>query len=458
MTNAARGTGFWRSPAVKLFAIGCLVLLLTIPLLMLFALLSERQSRAAAVEAEVGDSWGGAQRLSGPFLVIPYRVKERVSEGNDQTQRDVTVLRHAVFLPEALAFAGKANTDVLRRSIFDVTIYRAELTLTGTFAPPSLEQLVPAEAEILWDDAFVALAVSDVRAFRQSVALTLSTSERPIPFEPSVGLASEAIPGIHVRIGAAPARQGFGFSLPLLLNGSGSLMLAPAGRETRVALSSDWPHPSFFGAFLPDMREITTAGFKAEWIVPHLARSVPQSFVLPDYSFVSLDTAAFGVRFYDPINHYQLVDRALKFAVLFVVFVFIVAFLMELLSGRRVHLVQYFFIGLAQVVFYLLILSLAEHLGFERAYGAAAAATILLIAIYGAFALGVLRGILLLFVLCLVYGLLYLLLRLEDYALLAGSLAVFLLLAITMFATRRVDWSGASPPMTEGRAKGGQDG
>jgi len=180
--------------------------------------------------------------------------------------------------------------------------------------------------------------------------------------------------------------------------------------------------------------------------VPHLARNVPQRLILPDQSLDVLQPSVFGVRFYQPVDFYQLVGRALKYATLFTAAVFVVAFLLETLSGRRVHAAQYFFIGMAQVVFYLLLLAFAEQIGFPRAYALGAGATIGLITLYAGFALrGLGRGLVMLAALLVVYGLLYLLLQLEDYALLVGAVAAFLLLAVIMFATLRVNWWGSPP-------------
>jgi inner membrane protein len=441
MSENSKLVSWLSSPSVKLFLIGALVLVLTIPLIMVYGILTERQSRAWSVESEIAGSWGGAQSLAGPFLILPFTSTER--QVVDNQSRDVTVKRYAVLLPETLKIEGQAKSDVLRRSLFDVTVYRAQLTLTGRFAAPELAGLVRPET-VLWDEAMLVLSVSDVRAFKDQVQLVIPGG-KPLSFEPSAGPAGAGtgISGIHLTLPAVTAKAGFDFTIPLTLNGSQSLGFAPAGRATEAELSSDWPHPSFTGAFLPDRREISGKGFSASWAVPHLARNVPQRFLLPDYGLNALDQASFGVRFYQPVDFYQLVERALKYAPFFIAAVFVVAFLLETLSGRRVHMAQYLFIGMAQVIFYLLLLAFSEQIGFTGAYALGAGATIGLVGLYAGIILkGVGRGLLMLVTLMAVYGLLYLLLRLEDYALLAGALAAFFLLAVTMFATLKVNWRG----------------
>jgi inner membrane protein len=212
-----------------------------------------------------------------------------------------------------------------------------------------------------------------------------------------------------------------------------------------VSLSSNWPHPSFSGAFLPDDRAVTTAGFTAAWNVPHLARSVPDAWSLLDGGLERLQPYSFGVTMIDPVDFYSLVNRASKYGIMFVALAFMAVFCLELISGRQVHPVQYLFTGISLVFFYVLLLSLAEHLGFTQAYLAASVATAAMLAVYvGAAMTSVVSALVMLMVFAATYVILYLILQLEDYALLAGAVLGFLALAIVMFVTLRVDWSGGS--------------
>jgi inner membrane protein len=254
--------------------------------------------------------------------------------------------------------------------------------------------------------------------------------------------------GIH-----APVRltEGGGealrYTMTLKLNGTGQLYFAPVGRDTSVALHSDWPHPKFDGAFLPDepSDDITAEGFKRQWTVPYLRRSLSQEMVSPENLSHAVSATSFGVKFYKPVDHYQLVDRALKYAILFVGLSFLAFFLIEVLTGARVHAVQYLLVGAAQVLFYLLLLSVAEHRGFEEAYLWSSAATVGLTFLYAMSAFRSWFGALIVLgVLILLYGLLFMLLREEDYALLVGAMASFAILAVTMFVTRKIDWYQAA--------------
>lgn len=436
-----------RSPAFKFFLIAFLILLLLIPLLMVAGLVSEREGRAREVASDVARTWGGAQQLSGPFLVVPYSVRLETREGDKvvvQTQE-----RRAVFLPETLALGGRAQSDVLRRSIFDVSVYTARLKLDGRFATPDIADVDPNALSVRWRDALFVLALSDVAGLKE--AATLSINDRDtLPFAPSVGVPGLYTSAIHARLSGAPsviqgetAPRGFSFHAELVFTGSQSLTAAPAARETQVEIASDWPHPSFTGAFLPAEREIAATGFSAKWRVPHLARSVPNAWMLGDGGLERLSPHLFGVTFYQPVDFYDLVMRAVKYAVLFLALGFMGVFVLELVSDRRVHPVQYLLVGLAMVFFYVLLLSLAEHVGFTLAYVVASAATGGMLATYVAKALASPRsGLVMAALFALLYGFLYLILTLEDYALLAGALLGFAALTTVMFATLKVDWSG----------------
>jgi inner membrane protein len=437
-----------RSPGFKFFLVGLLVLLLMIPLAFIWFLVSERETRANAVRMEVAQLWGGEQHIKGPFLVVPYMVKTVITQGDKQIEQ--LSERRAVFLPESLNVAGDATTEVRRRAIYDVTVYSGKLTLEGRFASPDISLADTDIASVRWRDAVLAIGISDVSGLKEGVMLSVD-GIRQNPFEPSTGIPTNAIEGIHARIGGGAEDRPpapFTFRLTLAFNGSSALDFAPVGRETTVKLTSNWPHPSFAGAFLPEARDIGPSGFTASWRVPHLARSVPQVWsiaggTMSAYTLDRFGAYQFGVQFYVPVDYYALVDRAAKYGLMFLAVAFMAVFVLELTSGSHVHAVQYVLVGLAMTLFYALLLSLAEHVGFPLAYLVAAAATGGMLSLYVGYALSsAAKGLIMLCVFLILYGLLYLILRLEDYALLAGAVAGFAMLTVTMFATLRVNWSG----------------
>jgi inner membrane protein len=440
---------FTRSPGFKFFLVAALILLLTIPLALVWFVVSEREARFLGVKLELSQLFGAEQQLIGPLLIVPYSVRvTRVQ--NDKTVED-NEERYAIFLPDDFKVEGEAKSEIRRRSIYDVTLYTARLKLTGRFPSPDIRLVDPEAANIRWRDAFLSLAITDVSGLKEAAALRLN-GNRTISFEPSAGLPNNTTSGLNARlvpidaaIDEAPA--GFSFETELAFNGSSALTVAPIGRETRISLTSDWPHPSFTGAFLPDKREISESGFSANWQVPHLARSVPQAWRVaaaqPQNVHNALWATLSGVNFYVPIDYYDLVNRAAKYGLMFLAAAFFGVLVLELTSGRRVHAVQYVFVGVAMILFYVLLLSLSEHIGFTLAYVAASGATGGMLSLYvGKSLQSAAKGFIMLAIFLILYGLLYLILRLEDYALLAGAVAGFVMLTITMFATLRVNWSG----------------
>jgi inner membrane protein len=442
-----------RSPAFKVLLILLLIVLLLIPLLLVYGLIWERESRAQGVRAEVGRLWGPEQRLLGPFLVVPYTVRIETVQADKRTEQIQE--RRAVFTPETLEVAGRADAKTLRRSIFEVPVYAARLKLSGRFAAPRIADVAAEVVAVRWRDAAFVLGLSGVAGLKEAAALKIaSAGTAELPFAPSVGFPSAHLSGIHAKLAGAGSAlfpdpeqppQAFAFTVDLAFNGSLSLTLAPVARETRVSLASDWPHPSFSGAFLPDGRQVTPAGFPAAWRIPHPARSVPEAWSLAETGLERLQPLAFGVALIDPVDFYSLVNRAAKYGILFVALAFMAVFCLEIVSRRPVHPVQYLFTGIALVFFYVLLLSLAEHLGFARAYLAASTATGAMLAIYvGAAMSSAARGLVMLAVFAATFGILYLILQLEDYALLAGAMLGFAALTAVMFVTLRVDWSGSA--------------
>jgi inner membrane protein len=443
-----------RSPGFKFFLILALTLLLAIPLFLVWALVAEREQRARGVVAEIGALWGEPQQISGPYLTVPYTVRVTTQQGDKQVQELVTM--RAVFLPEDLSIAGSTKSRVLSRSIYNATVYDGTLDLTGRFAAPDMAAIAPDAVSIRWADATLALGITDVSGLKRAGDVSIEGGTT-LPFEPSIGMTASTTPGVHVRLGpllaaaTMPAGSppnavfGFAFKARLDLSGSQSLHFAPVARETKVTLTSDWPHPGFSGAFLPTDRSIKPDGFSASWTVPHLARSVPQSWSMPESSpyLDRLQGSFFGVDLHTPVDLYSLADRALKYGMMFLGSAFMAAFLMEVLAGRRLHPVQYVFVGLSLIVFYVLLLSLAEHIGFGWAFVLASLATAGMLGTYVGRALhSRMRGLIMAGLLLVLYGLLYLILVLEDYALLAGALAAFAMLTAAMFLTLRIDWSG----------------
>ena len=429
-----------RSPIVRLLVMGALLLALNVPLTMMCGVVGERAARRNAVAREVSGDWGGEQMIAGPVLSIPYRHAWIDANGREQSS---TEFYH--FLPESLEIDGTLEPAERRRTLFTVIVYTARLKIRGRFAPPRLTNLRPVPTAVLWDQAKVSLGVGDPRGIARGI--TLNWNGQMQRFVPGSGRLGLFTTGVQADAAGATADRTdpHRFELDLEIRGTREFRIVPAANETTVRLASEWPHPSFVGT-TPDPPRIDGSGFAASWRVPYFGRGFPAEWKggdvqMDDNLAKRASSSSFGVTLIQPVDIYVQTERAVKYAALFIVMTFVIAFLWEITGGVLVHPIQYLFVGFTMCVFYLLLLSLAEHWGFDKAYGIAAAATIALLAWYWRWILGGRKqGALMGAALTGLYSYLYLLLRLEDYALLAGSIGLFLMLALVMFLTRRIDW------------------
>ena len=436
----------------KLLGVGALILVMLIPLAMIEGVLSDRLQRRDAAVNEITASWGNQQNIIGPVLGIPFQyqfksTKDATMPDGHVERREVeeTLVATAYFLPEALDVASEARTQTLHRGIYDAAVFRAQVRLTGKFAPPDFGALkIPLES-VLWKDAFVTMAVSDLRGTQEGLVLEWSGAK--VPLQPGAQLPGYTTGATALLALAQPLGRAADFSIALDVNGSGGIYFAPFGVRNTAALKSNWPDPGFRGAFLPAERVVRSDGFEAKWKVSYYGRDYPQVWTSltgnQRFNEKSVSASLFGADFLSILDAYRFVERSIKYGILFLVLVFTTFFLFEVTARQRIHPFQYLMVGAALCLFYLLLLSISEFLGFGLAYLIAAAAATLLITWYCSFFLG---GGVRTFVigagLTGVYAFLYLILRQQDYALLMGALALFVLLAVVMFVTRRVDWYG----------------
>ena len=438
------------SQILRLFLVGFLALLLQVPVEMVADLVSERQERHQEAVAEVSSKWGNAQTITGPALVVPYTHRwTEVATGGQEVSR--TEVRNAVFLPERLHARGSIDSETRFRGIFSVPVYRLGLTVEGGFERASFPELAVEPADVHRERAYLAVGISDARAIQEETAV--SWNGRLVSFLPGTGAFLDGVVGIHAVVGVADAAERFEFSFPLSLNGSLGLYFTPFGQQTVVELQSDYSDPSFQGNWLPDERSVSATEFQARWSIPFLGRNYPQAWRAGAKLSEAVRGSRFGVELIHPVDQYRMAERSVKYAFLFILLPFAMVWLIEVLAGVRVHPIQYLMLGGALCIFYLLELSLSEHIGFPFAY---ALASISIIALVGAYSAAVLHrrrlAALLAAGVALLYAYLYILLRNEDQALLIGSLGLFAILAAIMYATRRVDWytAGSRSPDSSG--------
>jgi inner membrane protein len=431
-----------RSPGFKFLLIVILTVCMAVPLFLIQLALSDREQTAAGAATDIAAGWGGPQVVAGPVLLVPYTVHRQSLINGQKVDEEQGFT--AMLLPENLNVDVKATSGTRWRGIFEVPVYKAAIGMHASFDKAAMAALLPSDAKVQWSEARVAIRVTDAHGLADNVVL--SANGRTVPFESGVDVDDTRVSGIQVRAGLSGPTD-LMLDTKFTLRGSREFSVSPLGRRTTATVQSDWNSPSFFGAFLPTDRTLTKDGFKASWTVPYLARGFGQSFASANNQMDLLQQPAFGARFYQPVDHYQLVERSLKYAILFVALAFLVFFVVETVSPQRLHAVQYALVGSAQVLFYLLLLSLSEHIGFALSYLIAAAATVVLTSLY---AMSVLasraRAAALFVVLSALYALLYVILNAEDYALLIGSGLLFAALAATMYVTRRINWYALTAP------------
>ena len=432
-----------RSLGVKLFVVCGLALVMLIPALLVGGLVEERTSREAQVVNEVSAHVGGQQTFLGPTLAIPYTVanskKELVTQGT-----------YFVF-PERANATLKTTTEERRRSLFKVPVFQADAKFDAAFdltGAPSL----PQGAELNWSRAEILVGVSDARGALADATLTRDgTTSTMNPAENWQTMAVNGDRGEQPRLTLFGAKISgldktahFSVTAALRFSGAQRIAVLAYGKTTHLTAEGDWRNPGFDGGFLPVNRTVTKDGFTAEWSVPFIARGVRaegESDII-----TGLGVTALGVSFVEVADPYQSVNRALKYVPLFLGWVFISYFIFEVTTGKRVHPAQYLLIGIAQAIFYLLLLSLAERIGFDLGFLIASVATVSLLSLNAGWIFASrLQGLRAFGIFGCLYGLIYLLLRLEDNALLVGAIASFLAVAAAMYFTRGIDWYSSLP-------------
>lgn len=425
------------SVTVKLLFIGFLILLLLIPMGMIESVIYERNHLYLSAKHDIMNAWGREQTIGGPVLTLPYRATYTDDKGIRRVRKSL-----AHFTPEHLSVRGQLDSEMRYRGIYQVPVYTANLKLRGRFAPPDVARLGIDSNDVVWGEAYLSVAIADARGIRNP--MTLRSDMGDGTFEPGGVKVHGFDPQVVVplpELAKTRAPAGFQFAFDLELSGTEKLAFLPAGDRTEVLLTSAWSSPSFVGAYLPQRRDVDAKGFSAEWKVLHLGRSYPGEWRNAEIPAERISNSAFGVNLFIPVSTYQKSTRAAKYAVLFIGLSFLAYFMFEVFGKLRLHPFQYLLVGFANCLFYLLLLSLSEHASFGLAYTASAAASTALVVGYSASVLKHRsRVATMLALLAGLYAFLYVTLRAEQYAMLIGTVALFVILATVMYLTRRLDW------------------
>jgi inner membrane protein len=441
-TDRSENQPFWQRYAttIKGIIIFFLMLILLIPVAMVEDIIREREGRQVEAIQEVSSKWGNSQSLVGPILTVPYEKIYRNAKGEETGREQKT----AYLLPEQLTIDGGVQPETRHRGIFDVVLYGGKMTLDGIFQRPELSQWIPEGATVQWNKANIVIGIPDLRGLNDQVKIQWNGQTKY--FEPGIPVSDIAASGIHVDIPLKPdAAFADSFHIELSLKGSGHLYFTPVGKVTDVHLAAPWPDPSFTGNFLPESKTTDATGFDARWRVLHLNRNYPQywngeqSNTAGAGLFVSSE---FGVDFFQPVDNYQKATRSAKYAILFISLTFLAVFFIEMRQNqpRKVHPFQYTLIGMALVIFYTLLVSISEHISYNKAYLVSALMTVVLTGLYARSLFNSGRMALLVSgTLTILYGFLFVVLQQADYALLIGSVGLFIILAVIMYVSRKIE-------------------
>ncbi len=423
-----------RSISLKIAIIGFLILILLIPAFMIQELIRERQTTRDTVVQEIGDKWGRSQTVSGPILAIPYF--DHVAQ-NDEL---VKVSRILYVLPEKLEIDGRMNPEIRYRGIYKVIVYQSDINFKGVFQMPVLNAIGVSPEQVSWEKACILFGISDLRGIQNEIVVKMN--DKIFEVDPGLKYQGLAGSGFTSNVKLNPEEQTYNVYLNLNLSGSENLYFSPVGKTTTVNINSPWSTPSFAGSFLPDEHTINDSGFKAKWTILDLNRNFPQFW---DNQIYRVDEASFGVNLLFPVDEYQKSMRSAKYAIMFIALTFLIYLFVEIINKKRIHPIQYLLVSLALLLFFTLLLSLSEQVGFNLAYLISTVSVVGLITLYSQsiFKSGKITLITSVSLITL-YTFLFIILQLEDYGLLVGSIGLFFILGLVMYLSKRINWYSQS--------------
>jgi len=413
-----------------IFSIGVIALLL-IPLTMIQSLITERQKYRDEVVNEINKSWATSQVVAGPILTIINNRLVENQEGNKYLSRNNYHL-----LPENLKYEAELIPETRYRGIYDVTLYEANIRISGYFDFNKIKMVKYEELLLNLEENYLSISISDLKGIQENLIFNWNNEKKEV----NPGLITKDIfrNGFTTSVNINKNDKKYNFDLTIKLKGSENLEFIPLGKTTEVLVKSNWNNPSFTGNFLPSSREINRDGFTAKWNINHFNREYPQEWLNNKYD---LYPSAFGVNLLVPVDEYQKTMRTSKYGIMIILLTFVSFFMIELFSKEVLHPIQYLLVGLSLVIFYSILLSLSEYLLFQYSYLTASILVVCLISVYTSnvysnYKLGMFIGAFLI----LFYGFMYIILQLQDYSLLLGNIALFIVLATIMYLTRKINW------------------
>jgi inner membrane protein len=433
---------FFQTTTAKMMMVGLLTFALLIPLLFVQNLISERSQRQKEVIAETTDKWGKSVYFFGPILKIPYKTFEEIENTNAKTKEKYitkkAVIENAYFFPETLS--NNSFTELkppLQRSIYKSNVFTTKMAFNGNYCKPVFATKNITDENILWDKATIIIKTTNLKSIKDEVKIKLG--ENNFTFEPiHNNEVNDRIESLETGFIDFKQIKNYNFNMNITYNGSNKISIVPIGKSTVAKMTSNWNSPNFNGNFIPINKNITEKGFTANWKILHFNRPFSQSYYeyLPD-----LGKYSFDVDFITTVDEYQQNERASKYGFLVIGLTFLIFFLIQSISKINIHIFQYSMIGIALIMFYTLLISITEHSSFTLAYAIAGTAVVIMIALYS---ISILKNIKFpIFIgtsLAVLYTFIYVIIQLEDYALLVGSIGLFFILAAVMYISRKIDW------------------
>ncbi|KPM30603.1 Inner membrane protein [Croceitalea dokdonensis DOKDO 023] len=451
-----KGFAHWvrQSTTARMLMIGFIILVLLVPLLFIKDLIRERSLRQQDVVTEVSGLWGKEILFMGPILKIPYNTYQESTKIIKDAKKVITErtkkINYAYFFPSTLAI--DANVDAVKkdRGLYETSVFTSEMNFKGAFEMPDFGSKDISADDVLWDKASILMKTSNLKGIKNQI--TMQFGERPLVFLPKYQENNKDIYGVDELVlhelhsgtikGFTSSTTQLSFTTQMTVNGSQKIRFVPIGEKTTLTMESNWGDPSFTGSFLPEengQENVTPKGFKAHWKVLQINRQFEQAFFghLPD-----LREFSFGTELLVPVDEYQKSERSAKYGYLVITLTFLVFFLIQTISTIQIHPFQYLMIGLALVMFYTLLISISEHQNFLKAYTIASVSVVGLISLYSRSILKNRKFVVLVFTsLTALYLFIFVIIQLESYALLVGSIGLFAILATVMFASRKIDWN-----------------
>jgi inner membrane protein len=444
--------GNWLKTSItaRMLMVGFLIIILLIPLSYINTLINERALRQNEVVTEINEKWGNNVLVYGPMLKLPYKTYSETTTFNEKTKTYLketqTVINYAYIFPESLNSDVKVNSKKLKRGNFESAVFSTTMNFSGFFIPTDLTAKDIKNDDIIWDKATVIIKTSNLKGIKSEMQLKFDNGT--YAFQTNFNDASQngdryldELESDFIDTKTTTSTQNTKFSITMVFNGSEQIEIIPIGKTTSMQMTSNWADPSFMGNYLPndETKKITKNGFSAHWNMLHINRAFSQQHL---NHIPNLSQFAFGTKFMVMVDEYQKSERSAKYGFLVIALTFLLFFLIQTLSKINIHPFQYLMVGLALTMFYTLLVSISEHSNFLKAYVIAGISVIALITLYSKSILKSIKfPVFIGLSLSALYTFIYVIIQLENYALLVGSIGLFLILGIVMFVSRKIDWN-----------------